>query len=117
MSTEEHEYSLTGISITDVTEEVKRIWGQLQQPNSDFAKLAEQSGINADELENLKNHQLDEVLVLKKGAGFDPATVALIVAFAPVGIHITKSVWDNFILPRLQRRFGKTAITRKNRKP
>ncbi|MEK6336953.1 MAG: hypothetical protein AABM67_18675 [Acidobacteriota bacterium] len=116
MSTEQQEYVLEGVSVTEVTEEIEKVWGQLQQPNSEFAKLAVEKGVNADELESLRKYSLEEVLVLKKGGGFDPVTVALIVAFAPVAAKITKDVWDNFILGRLQRRFGKNAIAPKEDK-
>jgi hypothetical protein len=112
MSTEQQEYELKGVSFTEVTEEIQKIWEQMQQPGSQVTKLVDEKLIASDEFDQLKNRSVEEVIVLDKGAGF-AGEVALIVAFAPVAAKITKDVWEHFILPRLIRRFGSDAITPK----
>lgn len=42
--------------------------------------------------------------------GFDPATVAIIVAFAPAINHVAITIWDALILPRIHRRLGGDAL-------
>lgn len=44
------------------------------------------------------------------GAGIDPITVALIVAFSPAVNEIAISVWKELILPRIRARHGRNAI-------
>lgn len=107
MTTERQEYQLQGTTFSEVTEEIQKIWGQMQQPGSQPAK-----GIDSGEFEQLKKRSVADVLVLDKGSAFAGEAV-LIVSFAPVAAKITKDVWDNFILPRLIRRFGPKAITPK----
>src|SRR4051812_35452844 len=41
----------------------------------------------------------------RRAAGFTGAEAAVIVAFAPLVVHIGKSIWDNLILPQLQQKF------------
>jgi hypothetical protein len=110
------EYDLHKVPLKDLTDQIDDIWKQLQNPDSAEYELAIRNGIDEAVLADLKNYSRDEALKLKHGKGLDPATVALIVAFAPVAAKITKDVWDNFILGRLQKRFGAKAIKRKTRK-
>lgn len=112
MSTEQQEYELKGVSFTEVTEEIQKIWEQMQQPGSQVNNVVNEKLIDSDEFSQLKNLSVEEAIVLDKGAAFAGET-ALIVAFAPVAAKIAKDVWEHFILPRLIRRFGSDAITRK----
>lgn len=110
------EYDLDKVSLKDITEEIDDIWEQLQNPDSAEFELAASNGIDPAVLAELKKHSRSEALTLKHGQGLDPASIALIVAFAPVAAKITKEVWDNFIFGRLQKRFGTKAIKRRTRK-
>lgn len=112
MSTEQHEYELHGVSFTEVTEEIEKIWAQMQQPGSQLTKLVDEKKITSDELEQLKGRSVEDVIIVDKGAAFAGET-AIIVAFAPLVVQIGKDVWQHFILPRLIRRFGSNAITPK----
>ena len=104
MSTEQLEYELDGVTFTDVTDEIGKIWEQMQQPDSQVTKV-----VDSAELEELKNHSVNEVMAFDKGSAF-AGEAALIIAFAPVAAKITRDVWDHFILPRLIDRFGPDAI-------
>jgi hypothetical protein len=115
-SQQSEEYELHQVSISDVIEEIDNIWRQLQQPDSPLCKEAENNGIDPAALAQLKSHSRSEALELDHGGGLGAEGIALIVAFAPVAAKITKDVWDKFILPRLQRRFGSKAIERRTRK-
>jgi hypothetical protein len=108
---EKDKYKLTGVSITDVTEEIDALWAKLQEPDSDAAQEAIERGISAEDLEELRKFSREEALPLNNGGAMGPVAVALIVAFAPVAAKITKDVWEKFILPSLERRFGRTAVT------
>jgi len=110
------EYDLDKVSLKDITEEIDKIWERLQDPDSAEYELGIKKGLKPAVLAKLKNYSRSEALPLKHGQGLDPATVALIVAFAPVAAKITKDVWDNVILERLQKRFGTKAIKRGKRK-
>ena len=109
------EYELK-VSISEVIQEIDDIWLQLQQPDSPLSKEAKNDGIDPATLAQLKPHSRSEALELDHGGGLGAEGIALIVAFAPVAAKFTKDVWDNFILPRLQRRFGSNAIKRRTRK-
>ncbi|MFY9622526.1 MAG: hypothetical protein WAM70_08935 [Pyrinomonadaceae bacterium] len=108
---EKDKYKLTGVSITDVTEEIDALWGKLQEPGSDAALEAMENGVSGEDLEELRQFSREEALPLDNGGAMGPVAIALIVAFAPVAAKITKDVWDKFILPRLERRFGRNAVT------
>jgi hypothetical protein len=69
-------------------------------------------GLLPSELKTLR----EGIKVEQRSAGFDPATVALVVAFAPAACHILTSLWDKFILPRLQFDLGDDAIGRERKR-
>jgi hypothetical protein len=50
------------------------------------------------------------------GEGFDPTTVAVVVAFAPAANHMVMSLWDDVILPRLRRKLGDDALGKERRR-
>lgn len=56
------------------------------------------------------------ITVRREGAGFEPATTAIIVAFAPVAAEITLDVWKKIILPRLIKKYGENSIKESNGK-
>ena len=81
--------------------------------------LAEGSGHVGSE----SGRALDDWAALKTGidvrvggAGFDPMTVAVVVAFAPAANHVVTSLWDEVILPRLRRKLGDDALGRERKR-
>jgi hypothetical protein len=113
MSSEQHRYLLKNVSMKALSTEIEALWEQLQKPGSKLRKDALAKGIAAEELKELSGRKYNEVIKLKKGAAMDPASVALIVAFAPVAAKITKDLWDLFLI-RLKRRFGRDSIEPKD---
>jgi hypothetical protein len=109
---EPQEYALNGISVADVTNEIEKIWQQMQQPGSKVSQLVDEKLIDSDELEKLKKRSANEAIIVDKGSAF-VGEAAIIIAFAPVAAKVTKDVWEHFILPRLIRRFGENSITPK----
>jgi hypothetical protein len=95
--------------------EIENLWEQLQKPGSKLREEAIEKGLPAKELDELRKHKYDEVIELRRGAALDPASVALVVAFAPVAAKITKDVWEHLILPRLVKRFGRGTIEPKDK--
>ena len=108
---EKDKYKLTGVSITDVTEEIDELWAKLREPGSNAAQEAIENGVSSEDLEKLRKLSREEALPLDNGGALGPVAIALIVAYAPVAAKITKDVWEKFILPRLERRFGRNAVT------
>lgn len=110
MSSEQHTYQLNNVSMEDFSREIENLWKQLQKPDSKLREEAIAKGLPAAELDELRKHNYDEVIELRRGAALDPASVALIVAFAPVAAKVIKDVWERLIFPRLVKQFGRGTI-------
>src|SRR4051794_15076809 len=96
----ERTYSLQNISMDQLSKAVDELWGQLQTDPGTQA-VARKQGIEPNLLRTLSRS--DVLTIERSGAGFDPATTAVVVAFAPVAAKIVLDTWEKFILPRLLR--------------
>jgi hypothetical protein len=91
----------------DIERELDALWVQLQKDES----LREQArGLGID-LTVVDGRSRAEVLdVEQQGPGFDPATTAIVVAFAPVAARIVEDLWVEILLPKLKQILGEDAI-------
>ena len=89
-------YELVGISVNELSVELDQLWNELKT-DSQLRRRAEEVGIDFDQLRPLERSQA--VTVEREGAGLDPATTAVIVAFAPVIAQIVADLWEHVLLP------------------
>src|SRR5206468_749057 len=97
-------YSLhDSISIPELQKEVDQLWVQLKT-DSRLQEDAKKAGLDVSKLQPL---DLKSAITLKQeGAGIEPATIAVVVAFAPVAGKVLSDLWTNVFLPRIKRKFG-----------
>jgi hypothetical protein len=105
--TEERRYSGGSISDGDLRDEISKLWRELQTDSS-LRRQAEARNIDLAALAGLSSEEA--IQVKTEGMGFDPATTALIVAFAPVAAKVVRDLWDNVLLPRIRRDKGADAL-------
>jgi len=95
------------LSAPDLDREVAEFWQELRVQD-DLRSRAAELDIDVDSLLALTPDQA--ITITPDSAGLDPASIALIVAFAPTANHVIKSAWDNIIVPWIRKRRGKDAI-------
>lgn len=106
-------YSLQpGFYADDLVGEIDALWADLRQPGSGARKGAERLKIDVTDLP-----ERAPITVTQDGAGFDPATVAVIVAVAPLVLPFAKltarvleDLWTHVLLPRILQRKGEHAL-------
>ena len=104
---EERRYAGTGISDEDLRSEITRLWKELQTDS----KIRHQAEAAKIDLEALRGLSPDEAIQIRtEGMGLDPATTAIIVAFAPVAAKVLADLWDHVLLPRIRRDKGADAL-------
>lgn len=94
-------------SVDDLGAKLDELWAELQRENSTVRKDADGLGIDLTLIDGVRRD--DAILLRREGAGLDPATTAVIVAFAPVAAKIAKDLWDHVLLPRILRAWGADA--------
>ena len=87
------------------------LWAALQRNDSALATEATACGIDLQQIAGLSRDQA--ITFHQDGAGFDPATTAIVVALAPVAAGIVRDLWKEIILPRLRQRLGNDALKEK----
>ena len=115
MTTQEFErrYALqSGFYANDLEIEIAAVWKELRRPDSSVRKEAERLKIDP---QNLPEHV--PLVVRQDGSGFDPGTVAVIVAIAPVALPFAKltakilgDLWTHVLLPAIVQRRGERAL-------
>lgn len=100
----EQRYTAAGISVDDLSAEIDKVWKELGT-NPQLRKQAADAGIDVSALPPTV-----PITVRREGAGLDPATTAIVVAFAPVAAKIASDVWTHIILPRIKRQKGEDAL-------
>jgi hypothetical protein len=108
--TDEIRYSYKKIDQAQLESKLDEFWEGLQQ-YLDLAAEARAEGIDLDALHG--KSRKEAITVKKEGDGFEPATTALIIAFAPVVAKVTRDVWEKLLLPRILREKGQDALTPK----
>jgi len=105
-------YSYKNINQSELEAKLDELWTQLEQ-DSELVAEARKLRIPLEDLRGKKRG--DVIAVTKEGEGFDPATTALIVAFAPVAAKVARDLWTKLLLPRILKAKGKDALTPKKR--
>lgn len=101
-------YHSQALNVRELNDILNDLWPQLSDNNSKIRKSAEDAEIDMSELLNLEASEA--ISVRQDKAGFDPATTAIIVSFAPVAAKITHDLWDKVLLPWILRHKGKDAL-------
>jgi len=94
-------------SVEEIQREINSFWDQLRH---DVRLREEIKDVGIDIPDDAAEDWHDAIHVEVKGAGIDPSTVALIVAFAPSANAIVVSLWKKIILPRIRRKYGRDAV-------
>jgi len=94
-------------SADEVQREIDSFWDLLGRDDR-IREEVRNAGIDISEYIGTDFH--DTIHVKAKGAGIDPATVALVVAFAPTANAIAVSLWKKVILPRIRHKYGRDAV-------
>lgn len=104
--------SESGITILEIQKLVNEAWSDLFIDGT----TSHQNALNANiEILNLPQ-SIDGVLTLRpSGAGFDPASVFLIVAGAmgPALSKVSEDVWKYVLLPRIRAKWGDNSLKAK----
>lgn len=118
MMADELRYMWADIPVEEYARDLDEMWAELQRPGSALNEEAREFGIDASALRNIDRR--DAIDVRTEGEGFDPVTVTLIVALAPVATEAIKvaapiihDVWNHILLPRILQRRGANALTPK----
>ena len=99
-------------SVEKINAEVDRLWEELQEGGA-LRAAAEAHGIDVDQL---TGQQRTDVLNFEdEGAGIDPGTVAIVVAFTPLFVKIGSDLWEHIFLPRIIERWSLEAMKRRDR--
>jgi hypothetical protein len=104
----DHTYALrSDISLHELQEILNRLWTESRN-DPVVMDMVRQQGVDPA---TLQNYALSARL---SGGGFDAATTAVIVSFAPVAAKVVSDLWEKIILPKLRRAKGTDALTPKN---
>jgi hypothetical protein len=105
-------YSRGVLSVAQIQGEIARFWRDLGSSSELGAELGS-AGFDTDTLVGIRPE--DSISVRADSSGADPASVLLIITFAPTANRVLKDLWAKILLPRIQRRWGDDAIgDRKN---
>src|SRR5262245_13571980 len=84
----------------EVEEFIEELLKKLVDDPSWQEEAARASGLDLAKVRAALSSSQPLVSIRPAGAGLTGAEVAIIVAFAPLVVHVGKSVWDHFLLPR-----------------
>lgn len=93
-------------SADEVQREIDKFWAELD--TDDLRKELADVGIDLDAVP--AEERTSAIRVSVRGAGLDPLSVTLVVAFAPVANAVLLSLWRKVLLPRIRSRYGRDAI-------
>jgi len=100
-------YKLDEVDYDLFLKDVDQIWNRLHS-DPEFQKIATEAGIDLAETAPLVRKKAIDIG--QEGFGLDPATTAVVVAFAPAVALVAKDIWTQIILPRLTEKYGPRAI-------
>ncbi len=109
------EWELRNLNVKDLRSEIQRTLDELKSDPA-LRAMATQANLDLDEIDRvLATTGKDKLIeVESRGAGLDPATTAVIVAFAPVAAKIVRDIWDHVILPRIRKDHGSNTLSPKS---
>ena len=105
-------YSRGMLSVVQVQDEIARFWNELGSSSEIRAELGK-AGFQPELLSDIQ--YADSITVRVDSSGADPASVLLIVAFAPTANRALRDMWEKILLPRILRRWGDDAVGEQKR--
>jgi hypothetical protein len=97
------------LSAEQLREEISGFWAELKT-GSEVQAEVDGAGLNSGVLNGIE--RAGEITVRVESSGADPASVLLVIAFAPAANRVLKDLWATVLLPRIRRRWGDDAIGR-----
>ena len=101
------------LSLADLNGELDQFWRDLHREDSVVYAEAVKAGIDLNGLPPIRSEALK---ASPSASGFDPATMAIIVAFAPVAAKVASDLWT-LLISRLKRKYGEGVIIDPDAKP
>lgn len=95
------------LSAEQLSKEIGDFWAELKVSSQLQTELAA-AGFDLGALADVERSEAISVRVGSSGA--DPASVLLIIAFAPTANRVLKDLWATTLLPRIRRRWGDDAV-------
>lgn len=102
-------YERGELSVEQLRDEIKSFWLDLKAGSEGLGSV-DAGSFDVRALDRLDPG--DPITVRAGSSGADPASVVLIIAFAPTLNRALKDIWKTAILPRIRRRWGDDAIGR-----
>jgi hypothetical protein len=111
MKSQERQYRpAEDVTAVQIEQALDQIWTELQDDPSAREEI-KSVGVDADALQAISRK--DAVVVTRRGMAF--GAEAIIIAFLPLAVRIAGDVWEKIILPRLEQRLGRGALTEEKR--
>jgi hypothetical protein len=104
---EELTYWRGQLSVERLQQEIAEYWTALEV-SPELQSEATSAGLTRAMLGELD--PADAISIRVDSSGVDPATVALVVAFAPTANRVLKDLWTTVLLPRIRSRWGDDAV-------
>src|ERR1017187_10215175 len=95
------------LSADQIEGEIARFWAELKV-SSELEDQLDAAGVSSGALTDIDRRDMIAVRVDSSGA--DPASVLLVIAFAPAANRVLKDLWATVLLPRIRRRWGDDAM-------
>src|SRR3954454_20313363 len=90
-------------SAEEVQQEIDKFWAELDKSDELHKQLTD-SGIDLAAVPDPLRP--GAIRVDTRGAGLDPVSVSLVIAFAPAANAVLTSLWHQVLLPRIRSRYG-----------
>jgi hypothetical protein len=100
-------------SVDELREDVDKFWRDFDTDGPARSEVTG-AGVDVEALDGVDRKTAIEIRA--RGAGIDPSTVAIVIAFAPTANAVLTSLWHAVLLPRIRARYGRDAI-REERPP
>ena len=107
-------YARGQLSVDSLQQEISRFWADVAKSPELQAELAA-AGLNYAASDNAVF--AGQITVRPGSSGADPASVILIISFAPTANRVLKDIWADIILPRIKRRWGDNSVGDKQHGP
>lgn len=101
-------YSGRALAESELRSEIAGLWEELKTDS----KLRRDAEATQVDLQAVLGMSPDEAFsVSTEGMGLDPATIKLVVSFAPLAAKILGDLWDHVFLPRIRRDKGADSLS------
>lgn len=101
------EYGPGSVTPAEIQRSIDEFWAEYERDPA-VQQEVDRAGVDLASVDTADRPTL--VRARPKGSGLDPATVELIVAFAPAGNYVAFSLWRDVLLPRIKHRRGEDAV-------